>query len=94
MKDSVKALAITWFILIPFLIPVSNVVTIETKDINSIRPFAGTINNNIVGTTLACKYAFSYDEELPTIATYNVIKPAILQYLGYVYTCELITFEE
>jgi hypothetical protein len=90
MKDILKSLVVTIVIMAPFLIPTSDVVEIERDNITSIKPFAGTINGNLVGTTLCCKYAFNYDEDLPEVATYHIIKPLLLQYLGFTYTETMI----
>lgn len=89
-KDILKVLVVTIVIMAPFLIPTSDIVRIERDNITSIKPFQGTINGNIVGTNLCCKYAFNYDEDLPEVATYHVIKPLLLQYLGYTYTVKML----
>jgi len=90
MINIIKAVLFTIVVSTVLLLPQSQIVTIDKNDITENRPFAGVINGDIVGTKLCCYYGFSYDEDLPNTVTYNIIKPLVFQYLGYVYSTEIL----
>ena len=87
MKNEIKLAVIIIAVFGVLFIPVESSVTIDKDDINSNRPFAGVINNDVVGTKLCCMYWLDRDAQ-PDVVTYNIIKPVLLQYLGYVYSVE------
>lgn len=87
MKENIKFAIVTSLILVGFFFPVSETVTIEKNSINENRPFAGVINDVVVGTELCCKYWLAKNKQ-PDVVTYHITRPAVLQYLGYIYSYE------
>lgn len=76
-------------IMILLLFPMKNNVTINKSRIDSNKPFAGTINGELVGTDICVKY-WLHSRYQPDIATYHVVYPLGLSVFGYIYKAEKI----
>jgi hypothetical protein len=82
-----KILVITYALFATLFIPTQKLVTIDKNHIYENRPFAGVLNNEVVGTDLCCDYWLKKDEQ-PDLAMYKVTKPFFFQIFGMVYTVE------
>ena len=88
MKNfNLKATLIAIGVIALIFFPVTENVTVSKEHITSNRVFAGRINNEVVGTSLCCKYWLESDS-MPELETYHVTKPLLLGCLGFIYSCE------
>lgn len=88
MKNfNLKATLIAISVIALIFFPVTENVTVSKEHITSNRVFAGRINNEVVGTSLCCKYWLEKDS-MPELETYHVTKPLLLGCLGFIYSCE------
>ena len=88
MKNfNLKATLIAIGVIALIFFPVTENVTVSKEHITSNRVFAGRINNEVVGTSLCCKYWLEKDS-MPELETYHVTKPLLLGCLGFIYSCE------
>jgi hypothetical protein len=87
MKKYVFPIVVS-LLFIAMFFPVTVEVTIEKDAIESNKAFGGRINDEVVGTSLCCKYWLEKDS-MPDVATYKITKPLGLSYLfGEVYNVE------
>jgi len=71
-------------IMILLLLPMTTFVRINKSHIDSIKPFAGTINGELVGTDLCVKYWLDRENQ-PEVASYIITYPLGLSVFGYIY---------
>lgn len=70
-------LAIAWV----FVYPIKSNVTIVKDEITSNRPFAGRINDQLVGSRVCCEYWLEKDKQ-PEVAEYFVIATPLSWIMG------------
>tara|TARA_R110000772_G_scaffold149939_2_gene260614 strand:- start:17 stop:289 length:273 start_codon:yes stop_codon:yes gene_type:complete len=71
------------------LFPVDRDITIIKSEITSNKPFAGTINNQVVGTEVCVAYWLDRDAQSDEV-TIRVTRPYVLGALGYTYSTEIL----
>lgn len=84
----IKTVIATVLTMLVLCFPLKHEVTINKSQINSLRPFAGTINGELVGTELCVQY-WLHHEYQPEVATYEVWYPMVFGVFGYVYNVNL-----
>jgi len=84
-----KTVLVFLLLAIAVLYPTTEDLTIIKSEITTNKPFAGTINNYVVGTDLSCAYWLTPDS-IDEITTYSVTSPLLLKWLGVVYSTEVL----
>jgi len=84
-----KTLFVLLLLAIAVLYPTTEDLTIVKSEITTNKPFAGTINNNLVGIDISCAYWLKPDS-IDEVTTYRVTSPLLLKWLGAIYSTEVL----